>query len=220
MIKKGCILKIILIIVLIICCIVYSIFKGLINMYLPFSNSVAKFVAERYVNEHISVNMRQIGKVDKNVKEGLFEIDFFCPDNRDIFFHVYVNSSDFDIFEDTYKRVLFSNIVHEKLDTYFKYCFGEMATYDVYFETSKFNDLNVDYANFKLSQINKFCENVDLYININYIENINCDEYDLKALKFINNCNVYNLEINKVFLRYYSKSKISPDYSYELSTNN
>lgn len=72
-----------------------------------------------------------------------------------------------------------------------------------FFKTSKFNDLNIVNNNIKLSQINEYCERITLYININYIDNMNCDMYDKHALNFVHNCSLCKLNIDKVFCRTY-----------------
>lgn len=195
---------------------IYYLFHGLINIFFPFSDDIAKFIAIKYVNENIPTQVEQIGKVDKNIKDCLYEVDFFSVDNRNIFFSVYVDANNFKIYEDTYKTTVFKNAIHNEMDILFKNLFGNVATYDVFFKTSKFNDLNIVNNNIKLSQINEYCERITLYININYIDNINCDMYDKHALNFVYNCSLRKLNIDKVFLRYYSKSKNIPDLSYEL----
>lgn len=198
------------------CSIVYYVFHGLINMFLPFSDNIAKFIAERYVNENIPVETEQIGNADKNINDCLFEIDFVCSDNRDIFFSVYVDSNNFSIYNDTYKKVVFNNAVHNEMDSIFNEIFGNAAAYDVYFKIYEGNNSDIVYDDVKLSDINKYCEKINLYININYIENIDRDVYDKKASSFADNCSKHKLGINKVFLSYYSKSDVVPGLSYEL----
>lgn len=85
---------------------IYYVFHGLINIFFPFSDDIAKFIAIKYLNENIPAQAEQIGKVDKNIKDCLFEVDFFSVDNRDIFFSVYVDANNFKIYEDTYKNCI------------------------------------------------------------------------------------------------------------------
>lgn len=211
---------IIIVCVLFLCSFIYYVFHGLINTLLPFSDDIAKFIAIKYVNENIPTQVEQIGKVDKNIKDCLFEVDFFSVDNRDVFFSVYVDANNFKIYEDTYKETVFKNAIHNEMDIFFENLFGNGAAYDVFIKTSKLNDLNIVNSDINLSQINEYCESIDLYIYINYIENADCDVYDDYALNFVYNCSLSKLNIDKVILQYYSKSKIVPDLSYELNVNN
>lgn len=198
------------------CFLLYGMFKSSINMCLPLSDSIAEFVAQEYVDENISANTSQIGNVDKNIKEGWFEVDFFCIDNRDIFFRVYVDSGTFSVFKDTYISAVCNNIFSNNFEEYFNDCFGKVAFYEVNFNTPKLNDGNIDLANLELSQINKFCKSIELNININYNGTVNYNQYNSSALKFISYCIEHNVNIDKIYLNYYSSSKIMPDYSYEL----
>lgn len=212
--KRYFALKIILTIFVIFLMIIYIIFRGILNLWFPWNDYIIRSIAQYYVKDNISEDMEQVNKIEKNYKEGYYNVKFYSPYNN-IFFDVLVDSKTFKVFKNTFKENLFNAIVHENMDDYFKKIFEDKARFELFFDISDFN-LNKNCRRIELKELNNYCNNINLYIHINYFKNIDKKEDENKILELIKYMSEKNLNFNKVFIMYYSNSKIQPDYSYEL----
>lgn len=214
--KKKCFaLKIILTILVFFLIIIYVIFRGILNLWFPWNDYIVRSIARYYVKDNISEDMEQINNIKKNYKEGYYNVKFYSQYNN-VFFCVFVDSKTFKVFKDTFKENLFNAIVHENMDDYFIKTFEDKARFELFFDISDYNDLNKNYREIELEELNDYCNNINLYIHINFLENIEQKEDESKILELVNYMAEKNLNFNKVFIMYYSNSKIQPDYSYEL----
>lgn len=213
--KRYFALKVILIIFVIFFIIIYIIFRGILNLWFPWNDYIVRYITLHYVEDNISEDMKQINDIEKNYKEGYYNVKFYSQYNN-VFFCVFVDSKTFKVFKDTFKENLFNAIVRENMDDYFIKIFEDKARFELFFDTSDFNDLNKNYRGIELKELNKYCNNINLYIHINYLENIAQKEDESKILDLVNYMTEKNLNFNKVFVMYHSNSRIQPDYSYEL----
>lgn len=206
--------KFLLTLILLILLILYIVFRGIINLYLPWNNYIAKNVAQHYVKDNISKNMELINDVKKNYKEGFYSVIFYSEYNK-LTFEVLVDSKKFVVFKDNFKQNLFNKIICENTDDYFRKIFGYKGRYELKFITSDFYDLDKDYRNIEIGELNRYCKNINLYIHISYLEDMEIVENESKVFKLLNYMNKQNLNIDKIFIEYYSSPLSNPDYSYE-----
>lgn len=199
---------------------VYILFRGFINFYLPFNTYIVEYIAKSYVSSNIGNDFKQIGKVKKEIYNGCYIISFRSLDNN-LFFRVYVDSTNFEIFKNTFQESFINGYFHNKLDSVFYEDFEENARYEIVLKTINNKEFIQKYKHISVKNIGKYIENLKVNIHINILNETEYEKYNIKASNFINDVkrNLTDINISQVTLFFYKNSNIIPQYSYEVKLN-
>lgn len=183
-------------------------FRGIVNMFIPLCEYIAKNQATQYIHTEISKEAK-FCETKKLMTEGLYEISFL--DTNNFIFNVYVDSDDLDVVGTTYYRDRIDNNIHNKFDSEFNKLFGNRANYH------NLVDLLKDWDNMTPEDIDKY--SIDITIRINYLDNFDYDNDKILADNFKNYLNENNIEVKTIFIDYFKRSQLCFDYDYTSPDN-
>lgn len=212
--------RIILCVLIVLIFSVYVLFRGFINFYLPFNTYIAEYIAKSYVSSNIGNDFKQIGKVKKEIYNGSYIISFGSLDNN-LFFKVYVDSTNFEVFKNTFQESFINEYFHNKLDSVFYEDFEENARYEIVLKTINNKEFIQEYKHISVKNIGKYIENLKVNVHINILNETEYKKYNIKASNFIKDVkkNLTDINISQVTLLFYKSSNITPQYSYEVKLN-